>query len=427
MASLLLEPQSWATRRVEVISHAASSETRRSISLDFRLPEHLKIVENPGTVLVPLALLRKGPLTHLDVRDDTGRSVPVLDRDGNAVWAERAVVSTLTGDFDLPALSVEQKEAVERIVGGGDVSLARAEADQFKRQLLQQSGVEIQEPQGEDVFMPTFALLDDLASHFILLAELPDSVVGRRCVVKFSYEDSPGPAPVGASRLLSPRKREQIESLPVADAASYHLELRPPVGVSARSLAVFSSEASGPWLTHSPGPIAHINVRDTTPGASHGAFADLRPMRAGLTSYATLAALLAFALFLVPVLWPEAVLAKAMDSSAGATTATALLAVPAFLLALLSRPPEHPVVSEVYFPVRLVTAGTALMLLAAAVAFSMVRAQGLLHNLALVLMLVQGLLAVYSLCIIAMSDPPHTVKSWERLRSAAKSRSRRGT
>lgn len=408
LASLLMEPQSWATRRVEVISHAANGETRRSISLDFRIPAELAIGENPSTVLVPLALLRKGPLTSLDVRDDNGRAIPVLDRDANARWAERALVSTLEGDFGRP-LGADQIVTVRRVVDG-DPAAARMAASELKRSLL---GDE------EPDLLGSFFLMDDLATSFILLGEVPDTILCRRTVVKFSYEDPPGASPFRLRQLLAPRKREAMESLPVADASSYHLELRPPVGVSARSLSITSTATDVAWLGRSPGPIAHNNVRDRTLGASYSAIADLRPLAAGLTSYALVAAVSAFVLFWVPLMWPDGVLAKAQDPAAGATTATALLAVPAFLLALLSRPPEHPVVSRVYLPVRLVTAGTALTLLLAAGAFVVVRSPSTLHAVTVTLLVVQGLLAAYSACILAMSDPPRTVKTWEWLKAAA--------
>ncbi|MGB7961477.1 MAG: hypothetical protein WCF12_00760 [Propionicimonas sp.] len=399
-----------------MISHAANGETRRSISLDFRIPAELAISENPDTVLVPLALLRKGPLTSLDVRDDAGRAVPVLDRQANARWAELALASTLGGDFSI-SLSPEQMTAVSRVVGG-EPSAAIGAAAGMRQKLLVGSPEE--DARDGMPLLGSFALMDDLATSFVLLAEIPDSVVGRRAVVKFSYEDPSGSPPFGLWRLLDPKKSEEIESLPVADAASYHLELRPPVGVSARRLSLSSSERAEAWRSESPGPIAHINVRDSTPGASYSAVADLRPLAAGLTSYAVVAAVAAFLLFWVPTLWPEAVLANALNPAVSATTATALLAVPAFLLALLSRPPEHPVVSRVYFPVRLVTGGTALTLLLAAAALVMVRSLNTLHGFALGLLVVQGLLAAYSACILAVSDPPRIVKNLERLAAVAR-------
>lgn len=72
---------------------------RRRVSVDFELPPFTRNAAYRGQgasaiFLAPLALLAKRVLRHFDVRDETGRPLPMLTRDQNVrevVFDERGV------------------------------------------------------------------------------------------------------------------------------------------------------------------------------------------------------------------------------------------------------------------------------------------------------------------------------------------------
>lgn len=85
---LLLRGYEWVNRRVETIDLIDESRVRQSVSVDFRLPEKL-----PGSFdiagkryyALPLLMMpRRSDLACFDVRDESGRTLPMLTRKENA-------------------------------------------------------------------------------------------------------------------------------------------------------------------------------------------------------------------------------------------------------------------------------------------------------------------------------------------------------
>ena len=86
---LLRRGNDWVNRRVETIELIDDRSVRLQVSVDFRLPEHLPgALELVGerTHFVPLTYLpRRTDLTYFDVKDEDGRSLPLLNRTDNGM------------------------------------------------------------------------------------------------------------------------------------------------------------------------------------------------------------------------------------------------------------------------------------------------------------------------------------------------------
>ena len=74
----LNEMSDWVHRRVEVVEFVTDEVMRRRVSIDFTVPERLPVVA--GRTVVPLALMRKRPMTAFDLRDEDGRPLSVRVR-----------------------------------------------------------------------------------------------------------------------------------------------------------------------------------------------------------------------------------------------------------------------------------------------------------------------------------------------------------
>jgi len=81
----------WIHRRVESIGLSDAKAERRRVSIDFTLPEScVAISTGSGGVslhFVPIAMLRKGPLTDFNLRDESGNALPLLTKRRNGTLA----------------------------------------------------------------------------------------------------------------------------------------------------------------------------------------------------------------------------------------------------------------------------------------------------------------------------------------------------
>ncbi|HEX5762901.1 MAG TPA: hypothetical protein VFY04_07255 [Solirubrobacterales bacterium] len=94
--ALLLAEKMWIHRRVETIDMLSTQFLRRSISVDFTVPEGLHDALQIGAGsqgFVPLATLAKRPLRNFDLRDESGTAVPVLGGDHNGPLAHGTLMT----------------------------------------------------------------------------------------------------------------------------------------------------------------------------------------------------------------------------------------------------------------------------------------------------------------------------------------------
>lgn len=91
---LIASPEEWINRRVETIELLSREETRRRVSIDFTLTEEqLTELEIGDGVVVPISVLTKEPRRNFDLRDESGRAVPVLGREQNGELAHIALAN----------------------------------------------------------------------------------------------------------------------------------------------------------------------------------------------------------------------------------------------------------------------------------------------------------------------------------------------
>lgn len=218
LARLLFTSRTWMHRRVERYVVEPTSECTRYISVDFTLPAHLAVKGSYGRKLVPLGLMRKGPLAAFSVQGPTGRPVPTLEREANAEWAVKLLVSmaeelarSREAVFDV----AEFGALCHRVVlhsGSPDAAL-----DGQLRSLL--SPLSLLEAT-EAAFCK---LVLQFESNFLLLVELDDEFVGRRTIVKYNYRE---PRPSNDLRPHRPRLEWEVPEF--GAAASAHFEFSPP-------------------------------------------------------------------------------------------------------------------------------------------------------------------------------------------------------
>ncbi len=91
--AMMADWKAWVGRRVETVTFLDPDTVRRQVSVDFTVPELPLIFELDGRSLhlLPLALLRKRRLTHFDLRDETGRTLPLITGRANGALAASAL------------------------------------------------------------------------------------------------------------------------------------------------------------------------------------------------------------------------------------------------------------------------------------------------------------------------------------------------
>lgn len=181
----LLDDMSWVNRRVETVEMLSQEETRRRVAVDFTLTEESwSDLEVDYGCVIPLGLLGKASLSHLDVEDEAGRSIPILSKGQNRdltglalMWIARHLLDDdlLSEAFlllagDLSALSHgDEKQgrlafsAFGQAAENGDVLKARLWENQRFRELMEL-----------------------LTRNYILYAVLEPGGARRR-IIKFSY------------------------------------------------------------------------------------------------------------------------------------------------------------------------------------------------------------------------------------------------
>ncbi|MDP3890504.1 hypothetical protein [Nocardioides sp.] len=362
---LLLTQGEWTHRRAETLSLEAHGETRQRVSWDFTLDPDLAIEASRNRIAVPLATLRKQPLKRLDVSDAGGTALPIWGKHHNGDIATEALVSGLSGVLGR-GLSSGERAALENIVFAPDLDTALPYLKRIRRVLVRANRLE----EGQ----PLLALAQDLGENFLLVVEVPADTAGTRSLVKMQYEGDVGEGE--SNPPLSLLHAMRFEGAAWSSAASWHIEVHAPPGLAVRDLSahVWDEDnedvreiAVSPALGHT----AHITSSTTPRGALTWAELELRPARAGLVNQTLFGAVATFLLLVLGVVFDAQVYAAVANPDRASAVVAVMLAVPAVLIALLSREQEHGLVSRLLLLPRMVNLLVAIVLLTAAAALVM--------------------------------------------------------
>lgn len=233
-ADLIADPKRWIHRRVETVEMLSHEETRRRVSVDFSLRaaerERLTI---PDGVVVPISVLTKEPRRAFDLRDESGRAVPVLGRRQNGALAQIALVyAAMEAARDAPERDMAAITEELHTIVFAERAVARAALGEFADRARQAA---TWRSVLEDVTCR--ALLDSLWANYVLFAVVDPAHTTCRRILKYSYSDGPAPfvrsshgrrltrARLGAW-LDGPDRRQFVVECPGAwRAASFHAEV----------------------------------------------------------------------------------------------------------------------------------------------------------------------------------------------------------
>jgi hypothetical protein len=219
-ALTLLERQAeWRHRRVETITVLSHEQVRRAVSVDFTVPAEFREalrISDAGEHIVPLALLRRRPLVHFDLRNEEGHSLPLLTAQQNALIDREMLELALESDLSRLELGDTTAEAVFR--AGAAVIEAVLAADSVAGAVERIEDDFTLEPLVD--FRKTVA---DLGGSFVVWAVTRG--LDRRRVFKLAYDEMFG---------LRPGFGQRYSAEGAAQAASYHVEVAVPPDLRAR-------------------------------------------------------------------------------------------------------------------------------------------------------------------------------------------------
>lgn len=369
----LVLPAEWIHRRVENVCFATDDLVRRRVSLDLTIGF---ATPNIGTTddsrLVPIALLRKRVLRHLDVHGGDGVPLPILTTRQNGELAAAVLQYTV--------------EALAGLSVSGIAPALTTIATRPIEEAMEARKVLLEELRALDDGDPLSSLANGVAFHDFtrqfaenfILAAVVHAPVGHRMVIKFAYDEPTQPDGVGRLRRLAQTMgwdtREFRFDIPAAAATeSFHIEIDAPDGVAVSGAALFAqgidSALPAEDLTDfQPAPVpragaagVHFHARGGE--SSHAeVYLWLRIARAGWLRSALLATGAVVILTTLNAWRISALVGGGRNLTAAASSRTVstdvaalLMAVVALVLSFAIRIGEHPVTARTVSGVRVVT------------------------------------------------------------------------
>lgn len=371
--TLTAEPRTWVHRRVERIEILAAGDCIRHQSIDFTLPRHLAIPGSGDKVLVPITLMKKGPLSRLDVTGPDGRPATVLESAANgplAVEMLRAMAARFYG-FSVGRESAIAVKLLNSIVLASEPSVEPSVSTKLIDQLDDALSAQPRQPSPKDD--EDRAIFRSIATQFyccfLMVVEVPPAVIGQRSLVKLSYresrDDSHG----------QPRLPARWELQDFSMAASFHIELEAPPLLSIAK--VYLTEQLGDSIVKTdvwnadekPQRIVHL-ARRPSPLTVAELIVILVPRRDGVAaiSFYSVHVVAAFFLMLIGarISRDMNLIFQANTPLASPSAAAMLVASGGLLLTWLSRTPEEWIVQRVLRSPRRDIVMDALLLLLAA-------------------------------------------------------------
>jgi hypothetical protein len=374
---LIAYPAQWINRRVETVELLTYEETRRRVSVDYSLDAATqKALELADGVVVPITVLTKEPRRNFDLRDEGGRSVPVLGKSQNGELAHIALLSAALNALpDKPSVDGFEILAADlrRVVFG-----APDEASDALSSLIgtAQAGDPIRRAVWEDE--TCHRLLTVLQDNYVLFAVVPPEGPNRR-VLKYSYGDDFAKemdkvqlrqrlrSAIHLDRAVRPDRQRFIVKTPGATrGASFHVEVAIPEELRITSAFLFDTETVEPASNID----THVNraslyasdgVRD---GDAVDAYVEIAPERAGRTLQSAATSLAVAALLWLGV-------RSGLDARNPGAAVSLLLAGAAAFSGFTATQGAHRIVRDVFWRPRLWLALVSLSALVASATLAM--------------------------------------------------------
>ena len=208
----------WVHRRVESLEYEDERTVRRSVSVDFTLPRDLPspLPQSNGEDVypVPLALLRKAILRRFDIRDESGRALPLMTAPKNGAVAAGVLLTaaeSVPSDLELAGLPRTVPDEITDEIWLMANRPGRAAVEGWERFIHpldtdSYGGTVWRRLLGESHdFM---ALASDLSRNFLVLTPLL-TPPGRRRIVKFAYEETQEHVDALLDKPSAPRRRRR--------------------------------------------------------------------------------------------------------------------------------------------------------------------------------------------------------------------------
>lgn len=340
----------WIRRKVDSFRLLDEPSDERRVSLDLTVPDLVPAdFLGDDRLLLPIAVVRKGPLTRFDAEIDGGRPLSIADRPVNSEAMTRAVVTAFEIGIGAPA-SPELRQVIRTAIE------SEPDADSVTQlERLRETGVwrELAVPdaiKGAGSF--AWDLLFVFSENFLLSGLVAAEMSGRPTLVKYRYSWQVEAHAEGESRRAAvadwfKRILASIGWAPITVSfelgnpyiapASYHLELHaaPDSRLEWVRLAQGGTEA----IATVRGDVAHVAIRNDENGLPDRALAALGHapkgrLRASAWS-AFIAAVFFGALYLVPGL------AESFTEPANRAATSLFTSVPAILFAIAARAPQN--------------------------------------------------------------------------------------
>ena len=367
MKKLMLGSQSWIHRRVDTLKLGAEGQTRRSVSLDLTLPRELAIPGSKGKVLVPMALITKGRLRDLDTTEG-GTSLPTLGQQDNGSLA-CDLLQALAPDWlaSNSGWAAGCANHIDNLVNAPASDTAAVESfDSWLESVQDARGA------SDDPDLTVFAgLARQLASHFLLVVEANQEIIGARTILKYSH-DLNDPAASGRAETVS----IYLEIPDFGFAASQHIEIHVPAGLAIDSMYLVEVDPSDRPVdvdfddTRRERTIGHVALSPASRFSTGELRVDVVPARQGIYAFTSVAVPVVF--LMAAVAWLDKLDILQIVSPAfsiPSPSASLFLVGPAILLSWMARNPEHNLTGQLLARLRrmlMLTAGSLVLMAGAA-------------------------------------------------------------
>jgi hypothetical protein len=386
---LALTFAAWVRRRKWTIEYVDDTTIRQQMSVDFRLPGEDRLASRPGrgeTIYVPLWIPKKLPLTNVDVLDEEGRAIPVLNRVENGRLASRGLFLAIDGAAAARGVEVNPDALAEalRTIATAQPKTDRPAIDAALASPELNAALE----EGDE----RWALVQDLVDGFLLMVPV-EYAPGRDRLIKLAFDtphywhgEQPGWGDRWRGALASlglADKEQKFQRISIGLARGTHFQLNAPPSVDLAEAWIDVSQYDPDRGGVEPiprrqvvydRPRAELNVSpraaydpdrplvpedpddpDDPANVAYRHFVscrhDIADIQVRLCPYArdVFAGAMVICLLTTPLLW---LVDRRLVELDGQTSAALLLALPAILAAYLARPGEHAFAARLVFGVR---------------------------------------------------------------------------